>query len=298
MSTIDSKQGTQVYINYDVCSPPPTPGPEWVRFVLISDTHSQTTDIPDGDVLLHAGDLTTLGQPDDLEAQVKWLTQKIFTCGNHDFSACTAKDFYSTRGRALNTKYKVKDSPDDVERAARILSPSNLGANLKYLESESFSFAVDRKEVRHYPWKVFGSPWSPEFENWAWNYTRGPEAKAVHSAIPADVDVLITHTPPFKLGGLDSIHDGTPVGCEELTRRLTAEDGDEEAIRPRLHVFGHIHEARGTHLLTQGQKETLLVNAALVEYDQEKWQTERKFSYTVVCKPVIVDLRVPAPSSL
>lgn len=73
MSTIDSKQGTKVYTNYDVCSPPPTPGPAWVRFVLISDTHSQITDIPDGDVLLHAGDLTTLGQPDDLEAQVEWL---------------------------------------------------------------------------------------------------------------------------------------------------------------------------------------------------------------------------------
>ena len=68
-----SKRDTRVYVDYDVASPPSVPGPEWVRFVLISDSHSQTTPVPDGDVLLHAGDLTTLGQPDDLQAQVEWL---------------------------------------------------------------------------------------------------------------------------------------------------------------------------------------------------------------------------------
>ena len=73
VSVVNSKRGTKVYTQYDVSSPPPVPGPEWVRFVLISDTHSQTTPVPDGDVLLHAGDLTTLGQPDDLKAQVEWL---------------------------------------------------------------------------------------------------------------------------------------------------------------------------------------------------------------------------------
>lgn len=73
MSVIDSARDTRVYVDYDVGAPPSRPGDEWVRFVLISDTHSQTTPIPDGDVLLHAGDLTTLGQPDDLNAQVEWL---------------------------------------------------------------------------------------------------------------------------------------------------------------------------------------------------------------------------------
>lgn len=216
---------------------------------------------------------------------------KIFTCGNHDFSACTAKNFYETRGRELNSRYKVQDSPDDVEKSARILSASNLTrSNMTYLNNEACTFSVDRRETKHHVFKVWGSPWSPEFENWAWNYKpASEEAKQIHSGIPKDVDILITHTPPFELGGLDRIHNGTSVGCQELTRRLTLPDHEhDEAIRPKLHVFGHIHEARGVHLLEQKQAqqaaleahETVLVNAALVEYDQDMWNTRRicKFS--------------------
>lgn len=281
-----SKRDTRVYVDYEVSAPPPTPGPEWVRFVLISDTHSQITPIPDGDVLLHAGDLTMLGQPDDLHTQVEWLKtlphqQKIFVCGNHDFAACTVDDFYETRGRQLNAEFDVKDGPDDVAQAKRILSSKNLAdGGLKYLDNEAWEFQVDRPETKHHSWKVWGSPWSPEFEFWAWNYERGNQAKQIHKDIPSDVDVLITHTPPFKLGGLDAIHDGTPVGCEELTRRMTTPVDDKDSLRPSLHVFGHIHEARGVHLLQQHGKdettdETVLVNAALVEYDQDMWNNQR-----------------------
>lgn len=166
--TDTSKLGTCVYTDYEVSSPPPVPGPDFVRFVLISDSHSQTTAIPDGDVLLHAGDLTTLGQPSDLSAQVEWLKslphkQKVFVCGNHDFSACTAKNFYEARGRELNAKYNVKDAKDDVEQAKKVLSKEALGKGLKYLDNEAFEFRVDRKETKHHLWKVWGSPVSFSF---------------------------------------------------------------------------------------------------------------------------------------
>lgn len=94
-----------------------------------------------------------------------------------------------------------------------------------------------------------------------------------------DVDILITHTPPYELGGLDRIHNGTSVGCQELTRRLTAAHDHKDALHPKLHVFGHIHEARGTHVLCNEQGETVLVNAALVEYDQALWNKQRKCKY-------------------
>lgn len=45
----------------------------WTRFVCISDTHSKLFEVPDGDVLLHAGDLTTWGHKDDMEKVVDWL---------------------------------------------------------------------------------------------------------------------------------------------------------------------------------------------------------------------------------
>ena len=61
------------------------------RIVCISDTHCAEIDVPDGDILLHAGDLTYMGKPDELRVVMDWLSSlphkhKIFIAGNHDFS--------------------------------------------------------------------------------------------------------------------------------------------------------------------------------------------------------------------
>jgi len=60
-----------------------------VRVVCISDTHSNKTPIPNGDVLIHAGDLTNSGSFEDIQAQIDWLAtlphrEKIMIAGNHD----------------------------------------------------------------------------------------------------------------------------------------------------------------------------------------------------------------------
>ncbi len=83
---------------------------------------------------------------------------KVFTCGNHDFSASSQDGWYENRGRELNAKFKVQDSPDDLAQAKRILAAENLGAGLKYLDNEGWSFTVDRKETKHHRWSVWGSP--------------------------------------------------------------------------------------------------------------------------------------------
>ena len=70
----------------------------------------------------------------------------------------------------------------------------------------------------------------------------------VWARVPTRVDVLVTHGPP--MGVLDRTSRGESVGCEALAEAL-------ERIRPRLHVFGHIHESYGT--LEKGG--TLFVNA-------------------------------------
>ncbi len=61
-----------VYDNYgnDV---PPHPGQGWTRFVCISDTHSKTCPLPEGDVLIHAGDLCSWGAVMHLQVTVDWL---------------------------------------------------------------------------------------------------------------------------------------------------------------------------------------------------------------------------------
>lgn len=60
-----------------------------IRIVCISDTHTHTPDIPDGDLLIHAGDLTNNGTVNDIQAQLDWLNSlphkhKIVIAGNHD----------------------------------------------------------------------------------------------------------------------------------------------------------------------------------------------------------------------
>lgn len=101
---------------------------------------------------------------------------------------------------------------------------------------------------------VWGSPWQPWFLNWAFNLQRGPELAEKWALIPEATDVLITHGPP--MGVLDQTVMGEAVGCADLMARL-------EVVRPRVHVFGHIHEGYGTAHIDHGAGPgTLCVNAS------------------------------------
>jgi Icc-related predicted phosphoesterase len=85
---------------------------------------------------------------------------------------------------------------------------------------------------------IYGSPWQPTFFDWAFNLDRGAPLKEKWDLIPSTgVDILVTHGPP--MGILDKVYDGERVGCEELAKAV------KERIKPRLHVFGHIHEEAG-----------------------------------------------------
>ena len=84
--------------------------------------------------------------------------------------------------------------------------------------------------------RFYGSPWQPRFLNWAFNLDRGAPLRAKWDLIPEGIDVLITHGPP--LGHGDATFSGEPVGCADLLAAI-------ERVRPRFHVFGHIHEGYG-----------------------------------------------------
>ena len=62
------------------------------RIVCISDTHNRHDNIkvPDGDILIHAGDATNGGTIEEIAAFGKWFASlshkhKIFVAGNHDW---------------------------------------------------------------------------------------------------------------------------------------------------------------------------------------------------------------------
>src|SRR5262249_28918150 len=83
--------------------------------------------------------------------------------------------------------------------------------------------------------KIYGSPWTPLFCDWAFML---PDADLASKwdKIPSGLDVLITHGPPF--GILDWTNRKEHAGSATLINRV-------HEVKPRLHVFGHIHEAAG-----------------------------------------------------
>ncbi len=177
-----------------------------LRIVVISDTHSLhgALEVPPGDILVHAGDLTNHGALEDVVAFDRFLAalphrHKLVIAGNHDFC-------FERQGEAARAALR----------------------HATYLEDD----AIVVEGIRFY-----GSPWQPWFYDWAFNLHRGPEIRAKWELIPEDTDVLITHGPP--LGHGDLVARGERVGCRDLLERV-------RRIKPRYHLFGHIHEAYGT----------------------------------------------------
>jgi metallophosphoesterase superfamily enzyme len=98
--------------------------------------------------------------------------------------------------------------------------------------------------------RFYGSPWQPEFFQWAFNLPRGKALAEKWALIPGDTDVLITHGPPF--GILDLTPEAENVGCHDLSHAL-------KRVRPQLHVFGHIHHSHGIAV----QDGTTFINACI-----------------------------------
>ena len=176
-----------------------------MRIVCVSDTHSwhDRTEVPDGDLLVHAGDITRHGDLADVEDFDRWLgtlphRYKVVICGNHDFC--------------------FEQTPEQARR--RI-------TNATYLEDEAC--VVEGITI-------YGSPWQPWYGGWAFNLERGRPLAEKWALIPDGTQLLITHGPPE--GVLDLTFRGERAGCRDLLERV-------KAVRPRLHVFGHIHEAAG-----------------------------------------------------
>uniref|UniRef100_G3MPS1 Calcineurin-like phosphoesterase domain-containing protein n=1 Tax=Amblyomma maculatum TaxID=34609 RepID=G3MPS1_AMBMU len=228
-----------------------------VRFVCISDTHSAIErmrhPIPDGDVLIHAGDFTRKGFTEEVDAFSTFLgtlphRHKVVIAGNHELSFDPV-----TAARSAGV------SNEAVERVKRRL------VNCTYLQDAATTVCGV---------KVYGSPWQPRFHNWAFNLQRGQALLDKWNRIPTDTDVLVTHTPPVGHG--DHCVLNRHVGCVELLSVV------QHRVRPRYHVFGHIHEGYG--VTTDG--ETVFVNAAICDVQ-----------YRPVNAPIIFDMPLPEGAS-
>ncbi|EIW85373.1 Metallo-dependent phosphatase [Coniophora puteana RWD-64-598 SS2] len=248
----------RVYTDFG-SSLPPHPGKGWTRFVCISDTHSQIVPVPEGDVLIHAGDLCSWGLFKQLKPTLKWLVSlkhpvKVAVAGNHDL--CLDKQWASYGLQGLGQKVRMNPSMrqqslialQDIEEARAYIHGKSKKKGLHYLEHSPFSF----KSPSGREWKMHGSPAAPAYVTGSFQYSTQEEAKALYDKIPDDVDILVTHTPPSNT--LDRTKKGTHAGCPVLAERLN------QLSSCRLHVFGHIHESHGAEVSEDGR---VSVNAAM-----------------------------------
>lgn len=158
-----------------------------MKVVAISDTHNlhHTIKIPDGDVIIHAGDFTNRGTLKEVEVFAAWWkdlphTHKICIAGNHDWLFQKQPEIAK---RLMTSGHYLKDSTVVINGI-----------------------------------KFHGSPWQPWFCAWAFNLPRGIALKEKWDMIPEDTDVLITHGPPWGHG--DLVPRGELVGCEDLLKRV------------------------------------------------------------------------------
>ena len=176
-----------------------------IAVVCISDTHNHKPQIPDGDLLLHAGDLTQTGTLQEISEMLAWLRSlphphKVIVAGNHDF--------------ALKSEDRDKLDWGDII----------------YLQQSSTSIKFKNDRILN----IHGSPWSPKLCFRAFEYTPHPDLWTDSS--PLEADVFISHAPPRYHLDVDG------YGEERLLRELWR-------IRPRLHIFGHIHGGYGSEVL-------------------------------------------------
>jgi Icc-related predicted phosphoesterase len=198
------------------------------RIVAVSDSHCQHTKLllPEGDFLLHAGDFSHKGRTAECLDFLKWFdTQphkhKVFIAGNHELG--------------------VEQNPDIFRAMVKEVAPS-----CHYLNEQSIELDG---------WKIFGSPWTPHFYNWAFNAHRGPEIQAHWDKIPNDTEILISHGPPH--GVLDLVMDGSHQGCRDLKKTI-----ENRLKNLQIHCYGHLHLEGAQSTVQDG---VIYVNAACVD---------------------------------
>jgi hypothetical protein len=213
-----------------------------VRIVAVADTHLFHRDlvVPDGDVLVHAGDMCRGGDLVELLTAAEWILglphrHKVVVAGNHDWA-------FAREPAAARAMFR--------------------GAH--YLEDAELTL----DGVRFY-----GSPWQPEFCDWAFNLPRGPELAAVWARIPHGIDVLVTHGPPEGFGDRTTMT--SRAGCADLRARVAV-------VKPRLHLFGHIHQDGGAWL----EGPTLFANVTT-------WECERAPTVFDVEASAVTPVTVP-----
>lgn len=182
-----------------------------IRIVCLSDTHDQVvSDVPEGDLLIHCGDLTNAGTARDISRAIDWLASlphrhKVVIAGNHD-------SWFDVRSRTAGDK---KDGARVDFKGLHFLQDSS--ATLDFRDGRALTL-YGAADLPVCGGADFAFQYEPNRHPWA-------------RRIPVETDVLVTHTPP-------RFHRDLDLGCPGLLEEVWR-------VRPKLHVFGHVHCGRG-----------------------------------------------------
>ena len=185
--------------------------------------------MPKVDVVLHCGDLTQVGGISAYKKALNLLSSfdaelKLVIAGNHDISLDNGY---------WQSHLDEGDEPQEHDEAVAVMTgPLARAAGMTYLTEGTHNFVLENGTT----FSVFASPYQPECGDWAFGYPCS-EDHFGQANIPNNVDIVMTHGPPA--GILDLIPSKNKrAGCVSLLRAV-------ETARPKLHCFGHIHEAYG-----------------------------------------------------
>jgi len=232
-----------------------------MKIVFFSDPHGfhDEFDLPEADIAICAGDISMSGLRTQVTSFTEWydrqpVTHKIFIPGNHDYW------FDKKHPKSLN--YKLEDDSHlDV-----------VPEGIIYLEDSSVTIEGI---------KIWGSPTTPWFHNWAFN--KVPEDLFGYwDQIPEDVDIIVTHGPPANTILDKCIRDGKRAGCPSLTKRIAD-------IRPKICAFGHIHEGYGIDDkyipdADGNEKVTKLINCSVLNHNYYRTNEPVIIDWDEMCK--------------
>jgi len=203
-----------------------------VKIVAIADPHGKYEDllIPKADIFICVGDFTGFGTWVENMQFFAWIRQlpckyKILVPGNHD---------------------------TDIEFNPAIYREQLLPAD---------TFLLNNSGVNLMGLSFWGTPYTPEFNNWAFMLPR-ERMHEVWNNVPPGLDFLLTHGPAY--GILDQNSSGRHCGCQALLNCVNTD-------KPRYHIFGHIHHSYG--------KQKKAINCSVLNDD-----------YQLVNKPVVLQV--------
>lgn len=124
----------------------------------------------------------------------------------------------------------------------KILVPGNHDGRIKKnaeLQKLAYDFGIKllmNDSIVINGFKFYGGHFVPFFNQGKYNTGRN-KRREIWENIPKDTDVLITHAPPKLI--FDTNVRGEHCGCDELLKAV-------QIVKPKYHVFGHIHEHAGS----------------------------------------------------